>query len=291
VPGPADQIFSVLPGSQVMRTFGMGSGTPSRASESGRRTLLVLGAPIDLLTAEAAVARIAAWAAARESRYVCHCNAHAIVTTTRDRSFHEAVAGADMATPDGAPVAWMLRRLGALGQRRVSGPDLMSDYCAHAARIGESIYLLGSTPSTLDALQHALHRRWPALRIAGAESPPFRPPTPEEDLATTARINASGAGTVWVSLGCPKQELWMAAHRGRVHAVMLGVGAAFDFHAGSVQRAPGWMRDHGLEWLHRLASEPRRLWRRYLFTNTAFALGALRQLVGERGAREVPPGP
>lgn len=274
-----------------MRTFGMGSETPSHASASGRRTLHVLGAPIDLLTADMAVSRIAAWASARESRYVCHCNAHAVVTTTQDRGFHEAVAGADMATPDGAPVAWMLRRLGARGQLRVSGPDLMLDYCAHAARIGESIYLLGSTPSTLDALQRELHRRWPTLCVAGAESPPFRTLTPEEDLATIERINASGAGTVWVSLGCPKQELWMATHRGRVHAVMLGVGAAFDFHAGSVPRAPGWMRDHGLEWAHRLASAPRRLWRRYLFTNAAFVFGAVRQLLGGRSVREVPPGP
>lgn len=248
-----------------------------------RHTLPVLGSPIDVIDAPRAVQRISAWACARESRYVCICNAHSVVTAAQDAGFRQAIVHADMATPDGAPVAWMLKRQGALGQQRVSGPDLMLDYCAHAAETGEPIYLYGSTETTLAALQRMLRARWPALRIAGAESPPFRALTPEEDAAVVQRINASGACTVWVSLGCPKQELWMAAHRGRVHAVMLGVGAAFDFHAGVVPRAPAWMRNNGLEWLHRLASEPGRLWKRYLLTNTSFMLGAARQLL--RGQR------
>ncbi len=246
---------------------------------STRRTLRVLTSPIDVIEPIEAVRRIATWSAARLSRYVCICNAHSVVTATQDADFRRAVAGADMATPDGAPVAWMLKRQGARAQARISGPDLMLDYCAHAARSGEAIYLFGSSEATLARLQQALLTRWPTLRIAGAESPPFRRMTPEEDDQAVARINASGAGTVWVSLGCPKQELWMAEHRDRVRAVMIGVGAAFDFHAGVVPRAPPWMRDHGLEWLHRLASEPRRLWRRYLFTNTSFVLGAARQLL------------
>ncbi len=241
-----------------------------------------MGAAIDVLTADTALHRICNWAQDHQSRYVCICNAHSVVTTRQDAAFAAAVAGADMATPDGAPVAWMLRRLGAKQQTRVSGPDLMLDYCKQASQTGQSIYLLGSKPDTLAALQSELQRRWPELRIAGAESPPFRPATADEDAATVQRINASGAGTVWVSLGCPKQELWMAAHRGRVQAVMVGVGAAFDFHAGAVPRAPAWMRDSGLEWLHRLASEPGRLWKRYLVTNTAFLLGAARQLMLRR---------
>lgn len=247
-----------------------------------RRTLPVLGIGIDVLTREEAVMRISKWVAARESRYVCICNAHSVVTTQQDKSFNAAVAGADMATPDGAPVAWMLKQLGAKNQARVSGPELMLDYCAQASRSGESIYLYGSTHATLTALQADLLRRWPTLHIAGAESPPFRALTPEEDEAAVRRINASRAGTVWVSLGCPKQELWMAAHRGSVKAVMVGVGAAFDFHAGTVRRAPKWMRDNGFEWLHRLGSEPTRLWRRYLFTNIAFVMGAARQLLFKR---------
>ena len=253
-----------------------------------RRTLPVLGAPIDVVGWDSALARLAGWAARRESRYVCICNVHSVVTASRDADFMRTLAGADLATPDGAPVAWMLRRLGATGQPRVSGPDLMLAYCQAASERGESIFLYGSTQQTLEALQQRLRERWPALRIAGAISPPFRHLTDEEDEADVRAINASGAGTVWVSLGCPKQEHWMARHRGRVHAVMVGVGAAFDFHAGTVARAPAWMRNNGLEWLHRLLSEPCRLWKRYLVTNTLFILRALRQLLLP-GPRHPPP--
>jgi N-acetylglucosaminyldiphosphoundecaprenol N-acetyl-beta-D-mannosaminyltransferase len=249
---------------------------------TGRRTLPVLGAPIDVLSETEAVQRIARWAQQGGSRYVCVCNAHSVVTTTTDAAFARAIAGADMATADGAPVAWMLRRLGAPQQRRVSGPELMLAYCALAALRGEAIFLYGSTPATLQALQQRLRARWPALRIAGALAPPFRPATAAEDAADVERINASGARTVWVSLGCPKQELWMAQHRGRVQAVMIGVGAAFDFHAGTVKRAPAWIRHIGFEWLHRLLSEPRRLWRRYLVGNAVFVLGAIAQWTGWR---------
>ena len=247
-----------------------------------RRVYPVLGVPIDALSAQTAVQRIAEWAQRRESRVVCICNAHSVVTAAHDPAFMRALQAADMATPDGAPVAWMLRRQGVAGQQRVSGPDLMLDCCAQLAQQGVSIFLYGSSPATLDALQRALRVREPGLHIAGAHSPPFRALTAAEDTAVVDHIHASGAGVVWVSLGCPKQELWMAAHRGRVQAVMVGVGAAFNFHAGTVRRAPLWMREHGLEWLYRLASEPRRLWRRYLLTNTAFLVGAARQWWAQR---------
>lgn len=242
-----------------------------------RQRFDVMGCRIDRVSPSEAVERISAWAERRESRYVCMCNAHVTVTTNHDAAFHAALAQADMVAPDGAPVAWMLRRLGATGQKRVSGPDLMLDYCEHAAATGQSIFLYGTTDQTLEALQQRLLARWPTLRIAGALAPPFRPLTAEEDAAVVKYINDSGAQTVWVSLGCPKQELWMAAHRGRVKAVMLGVGAAFTFHSGLGRRAPRWMQERGLEWLHRLATEPRRLWRRYLSTNLAFVVGVARQ--------------
>ena len=138
---------------------------------TARKTVPVLGAPIDVLTVSQAVARIAQWAAARESRVVCICNAHSVVAAAQDSRHMGVIQRADLATPDGAPVAWMLRRQGATGQRRVSGPDLMLDYCAHAAAAGQPIYLLGSTPDTLARLQQRLLQRWPALRIAGAASP------------------------------------------------------------------------------------------------------------------------
>jgi N-acetylglucosaminyldiphosphoundecaprenol N-acetyl-beta-D-mannosaminyltransferase len=243
-----------------------------------RTTVAVLTAPIDVLTWEVVLSRILAWAERRESRYICICNVHSCVTAKQDPDFGRVLADADIATPDGAPVAWMLRKLGFPDQRRINGPDLMWRYCAQAAARGESIYLYGGLPETLSILQLRLKKAFPGLHIAGTWSPPFRTLTEEEDEADIARINASGAGTVWVSLGCPKQEKWMATHRGRVQAVMIGVGAAFDYHAGTITRAPTWMQNAGLEWLHRLLSEPRRLWRRYLVTNSLFVVLAARQL-------------
>jgi N-acetylglucosaminyldiphosphoundecaprenol N-acetyl-beta-D-mannosaminyltransferase len=238
----------------------------------------VLSAPIDAVTWDGALSQISNWAANHESRYVCVCNVHAVVTASQDAAFGRVVREADMATPDGAPVAWLMRQLGYVGQQRINGPDLMWRYCEQAESRKESIFLYGNSGETLNQLQLKLSAAFPALKIAGAISPPFRTLTPEEDEAIVAQVNASGAGVVWVSLGCPKQELWMAAHRGRIQAVMIGVGAAFDYHAGTIKRAPKWMQDRGLEWLHRLASEPRRLWKRYLVTNTLFILGASIQL-------------
>lgn len=253
---------------------------------SKRVSAEVMGAPIDAISWGKALSQISDWASHQESRYVCISNVHSVVTASHDAAFGRVVHEADMATPDGAPVAWMLRRLGHAGQQRINGPDLMWRYCALAAESGQPMFLYGGAPETLELLQQRLLVRFPGLKIAGAYSPPFRPLTEVEDEAVVDQINASGAGVVWVSLGCPKQELWMAAHRGRIHAVMVGVGAAFDYHAGTIRRAPLWMQHAGLEWLHRLASEPRRLWRRYLVTNTLFVLGAAKQLILAR--RQIP---
>lgn len=250
-----------------------------------RKTVPVLQALIDVMSWETALTRISIWSASHETRYVCVCAAHSVVTAGTDPAHRAAVAQADMATPDGAPVAWMLRRLGFHDQQRINGPDLMWKYCALAEQRGEAIYLYGGSPEALKLLQQRLLTAFPMLKVAGSDSPPFRPLTREEDAAAVERINASGVGTVWVSLGCPKQEMWMAAHRGRVNAVMIGVGAAFDYHAGTIKRAPLWMQNSGLEWLYRLASDPGRLWKRYLVTNTLFLLGAARQLLTRRAAR------
>lgn len=247
-------------------------------STNVREAVKVLDARIDVVDWATALARIADWGRRRESRYVCICNAHSVVTASRDRDFGHVVDAADMATPDGAPVAWMLRKLGFPSQQRINGPDLMWKYCAEAATRDEGIYLYGGSPATLELLRLRLGQVFPSLRIAGSESPPFRELSPEEDAQAVERINASGAATVWVSLGCPKQERWMAAHRGRINAVMIGVGAAFDYHAGTIRRAPLWMQNMGMEWLYRLCAEPRRLWRRYMVTNTLFIVGAAKQL-------------
>lgn len=238
----------------------------------------VLGAPIDVVDWDMALGLIREWGSRRESRYVCICNVHSVVTAQQDVEFGRVVAQADMATPDGAPVAWMLRRLGFAGQQRINGPDLMWRCCAMAERLGLAVYFYGSTTDTLNLLETQLKANFQNLVISGSYSPPFRSMDADEDIAEARRINASDAAVVFVGLGCPKQEMWMARQRGRVNGVMIGVGAAFDYHAGTLRRAPLWMQHAGLEWLYRLASEPRRLWKRYLVTNTVFVIGAVKEL-------------
>lgn len=246
---------------------------------NGRKGAHVLGAFIDAVGWDETVERIAAWAAARESRYVCICNAHSVVTANQDDKFQRVLNEADMATPDGAPVAWMLRRLGYPDQERITGPDLMWRLLGEAEKSATPIYCFGSRESVLGELVRRIIRGFPRIRLAGSQPSPFRNMSPEEDADAVARINNSKAGIVFVGLGCPMQERWMAEHRGSVKAVMIGVGGAFNVYVGTVRRAPVWMQNIGLEWLHRLCSEPRRLWKRYLVTNTLFILGATRQLL------------
>lgn len=242
----------------------------------------VIGMPVDALSWPTVLAKLSEWAPTKVSRYVCITNVHSVVTARQDPSFAEVIQGADMVTADGAPVAWLMRRTGVSGQQRINGPDLMWYYCGEAAKRDESIYLYGGQQDTLETLKRRLLEHFPSLKIAGAYSPPFRKLTDAEDEAIVQAINDSGAGTVWVSLGCPKQERWMADHRGRINATMLGVGAAFDYHAGTLKRAPLWMQRCGLEWFNRLWDEPGRLWKRYLVTNSLFIFYAGRQLITSR---------
>ena len=230
----------------------------------------VIGVPVNVVSWDAAEDRIRKWAAAQESRYVCLCNVHSVVTAARDDSFLTVISGADMAAPDGAPVAWMLRRTGFREQARIDGPGLMWRLLSAAERDNRGVFFYGSTETTLAQLAVAAKRAFPRLNIAGLCSPRFSALSAAEHGAHVDLINRSGASLVFVALGCPKQERWMADQRGRVNAVMIGVGAAFDYHAGSLPRAPRWMQAAGLEWFHRLLSEPRRLWYRYLTTNTYF---------------------
>ena len=251
----------------------------SGSKMSERRTVDVLGTPIDLIDWDTAINKVSGWAERRESRYVCICNVHSVVTAERDLKFKQVLAESDLNTPDGAPIAWYLRKLGHYSQKRINGPDFMEYYMHHAAKTGEKVYFYGSTQETLNKLIKRMKIAVPNLSVSGCYSPPFRSLSQDEDEAIIHAINTSGATTVWVSLGCPKQERWMAEHRGRVKAVMLGVGAAFDYHAGSLPRAPKWMRDRGLEWFYRLTQEPRRLVVRYSTTNSAFIKFVLLQML------------
>lgn len=238
-----------------------------------RTQVRVLNARLDVLDWNDAVGRLVRWGLARHSSVVCICNVHMAVTAGQDQVLAAVLENADMVTPDGAPVAWAIRRAGFVTQERVNGPDLMWRYLAEAEKLGQVVFFFGGQDDVLAILREKMLATYPALKIGGMVSPPFRALTAEEDQAYVDQINAAGTAVLFVGLGCPKQEKWMEAHRGRIHAVMVGVGAAFDYHAGTLKRAPAWMQRVGLEWFHRLCSEPRRLWKRYLVTNTLFILG------------------
>lgn len=242
----------------------------------------VLGMRVDMTSYGDATRRVLAWAKKSESRYVCVANVHMTMEAYDSSEFRQIVNTSDLVTPDGMPLVWMLRRLGIPDQERVYGPELVLRVCEAAAREGVRIGFYGGAPEALEGLVESLRARFPGLKVAYAHSPPFRPLTPEEDAQIVEEINASGARILFVGLGCPKQERWMAAHKGRVQAVMIGVGAAFDFHAGRLPQAPAWMQRAGLEWLFRLLTEPRRLWRRYARHNPRFVILALMQLLGLR---------
>jgi exopolysaccharide biosynthesis WecB/TagA/CpsF family protein len=247
------------------------------AAKERRRRDTVVGVPVDVMRSGSVVAQLLRWARDRESRGVCFCNVHSAVVAGRDEAHRLALLAADLVVPDGAPVAWTLRRKGHHRQDRVDGPGTMWRVCAAARDQGIRVGLFGSTPEVLAALVEKMRAAFPGLDIAYIHSPPFRDATAAEDAAICAEIAQSGIGLLFVGLGCPKQERWIAQHRGLVPAVMMGLGAAFDFHSGSVARAPEWMRDSGLEWLHRLASDPGRLGARYLSSNSLFIAATLRE--------------
>jgi N-acetylglucosaminyldiphosphoundecaprenol N-acetyl-beta-D-mannosaminyltransferase len=255
-------------------------------SHPGRRPRCsVLGTEIDVLEWDPALATCLRWALRHESRYVCHANVHAVVTANTDEVFRHALNGADLVAADGMPLVWIMRQQGFGRHPRLSGPDFMWRFCARAEALRLAIYLYGGSIETLTRLHERLVSEFPNIRIAGMCSPPYRTLSEEENQEATERINASGAHAVFVALGCPKQEAWMARQRGAVQAVMFGVGAAFDYHAGTVRRAPPWMQARGLEWLHRLWRNPRRLWRRYLVTNSLFLVFVLWHLLRDPFAR------
>jgi N-acetylglucosaminyldiphosphoundecaprenol N-acetyl-beta-D-mannosaminyltransferase len=242
----------------------------------------ILGMRVDATSYADATARVLKWAKTGKSYYVCVSNVHSVMESYDAREFKKLVNGADLVTPDGMPLVWALKLTGIPDATRVYGPDLTLCVCEEAAKAGIPIGLYGGTSESIQDFVNFLERRFPGIRVVCRIAPPFRPLTPEEDEAYTRQIVASGARILFVGIGCPKQEKWMAAHRGRIPAVMLGVGAAFDFYSGKVKQSPAWLQRIGMEWFFRLLMEPRRLWKRYTKNNPRFVALFLMQMLGLR---------
>jgi N-acetylglucosaminyldiphosphoundecaprenol N-acetyl-beta-D-mannosaminyltransferase len=242
----------------------------------------VLGTRVDATSYEDASLRVVRWAHEGRSAYVCVAATHLIMEAHDSAALRRDVNGAHLVTPDGRPLVWGLKALGVRDASQVRGTDLMTHVVERAAHENVPIGLYGGTPESLESLVRVLETRFPEVRVVCRISPPFRPLTPEEDEAETQKIVGSGARILFVGIGCPKQERWMVTHKERIPAVMVGVGAAFDFHAGRVRQAPRWMQWAGLEWVFRLIMNPRRLWRRYAKHNPRFVGLFLLQLLGLR---------
>jgi N-acetylglucosaminyldiphosphoundecaprenol N-acetyl-beta-D-mannosaminyltransferase len=247
----------------------------------------LLGVPLALTDYERTMDWMDAAIAERRREYVCVAAVHTVMACAEDPELRDAVLGSSLTVPDGQPLVWAMNALGHDLPSRVYGPELMARYCERSARTGARLFLYGGrNQGALVQLALNLRTQYPGLKIVGGYAPPFRPLDPDEQAAVAGEINRSGADVVWVGIGVPKQEKWMAAMRPRLDApVLVGVGAAFDFHAGLTAQAPNWIQSLGLEWLFRLATEPRRLWKRYLRYNPRFVAGFLRQYVRHQRGR------
>jgi len=265
---------------------------PHPSAVSPPPTVNVLGVPLALTDYEQMLDWMDSMVASRERGYLCACNVHTVTASAEDQELRAALMSSSINVPDGQPLVWAINALGHRLAARVYGPELMSRATARAAGLGHRLYLYGGrNQGALVQLALNLRRRDPGIKIVGGYSPPHRPLTEEERAAIVEEINHSQADVVWIGIGVPKQEKWMAEMRPRLEApVLVGVGAAFDFHAGLVPQAPNWMQEAGLEWAYRLAHEPRRLWKRYLRYNPRFMRGFARQLVhARRTADGAPP--
>jgi N-acetylglucosaminyldiphosphoundecaprenol N-acetyl-beta-D-mannosaminyltransferase len=237
----------------------------------------VLGLPVSAGRADEALDVVTGWIERRERSYATFMTVHAVMESQRRTDVLAAHRGAGLVACDGMPLVWATRRAGVAAAERVYGPDFMLALCARAELEGWTSFFYGGKPGVADTLAAGMRKRFPDMKIAGTYSPPFRAPTAEEEAEVDALINTSQPDIVWVGISTPKQELWMARHRATLDAsVLLGVGAAFDFHAGAVRQAPVWMQRLGLEWCFRLAMEPRRLAGRYLRNNPSFVVKILR---------------
>ena len=245
----------------------------------------VLGVNVSRVDYDSAVDSIIHAARAGESFGVTALAVHGLMEAHRDQDFAKVLNTLHLITPDGQPVRWALNLLGAKELKdRVYGPTLTLKVCERAAAEKLPVFLYGSSADVLERLRANLTSKFPELIIAGTQADRFRDATPEEDAADIERINASGARILFVGRGCPRQEKWVAAHLGKINGAMIAVGAAFDFHAGTLRQAPRLMQDYGLEWVFRLVMEPQRLWRRYLILNPLFVMGFGRQLIKSKVA-------
>jgi N-acetylglucosaminyldiphosphoundecaprenol N-acetyl-beta-D-mannosaminyltransferase len=252
---------------------------PTAAAPVPPSTVDILGVPLALTDYDRTIEWMHAAIAVRARTYICVAAVHTVMACREDADLRAAVLGSDLTLPDGQPLVWAMNALGHDLSSRVYGPDLMARACERAAVTGARMFLYGGRDKdALVQLAGRLRERYPGLAIVGGYVPPFRPLTTEEEDAVIDEINGAKPDIVWVGIGVPKQEKWMAAMRERLEApVLVGVGAAFDFHAGLVPQAPRWIQSVGLEWAYRLGQEPGRLWRRYLRYNPRFVIGFLRQ--------------
>jgi N-acetylglucosaminyldiphosphoundecaprenol N-acetyl-beta-D-mannosaminyltransferase len=261
--------------------------TPSSPT-STPPTVEVVGVPLAVIDYEGALQWIDSVVAERGRGYVCVCNVHTVMAAQEDLELRAALMSSSLNVPDGQPLVWAMNALGQSLRDRVYGPELMARACARAVATGQRFYLYGGRDqAALLQLGTTLRLRFPGINIVGGYAPPFRRLTREERGAVVDEINESEADVVWVGIGVPKQEKWMADLRADLDApVLVGVGAAFDFLAGLVPQAPPMLQKAGLEWAYRLVQEPRRLWRRYLRYNPRFVAAFARQLAAHRTAGE-----
>lgn len=250
-------------------------------------TTSILGMKVSSTSYGQASSVIGAWAKHGASKYVCIATVNNVMEAYDSPEFQRVMNEADLVTPDGMPLVWALRLLGHKNATRVYGPDLTPIVLQMAADAGIPVGFYGGAPEVLKRLLEVIAQRFPKLQVAYSFSPPFRPMTSQEDEQVIATINESGVRILFIGLNTPKQDYWMAAHKDRVKAVMVGVGAAFDFLAGTKPQAPRWMMPLGLEWLFRLATEPRRLWKRYLKHNPRYVVLLTLQLLGWKGRKTV----
>jgi N-acetylglucosaminyldiphosphoundecaprenol N-acetyl-beta-D-mannosaminyltransferase len=246
----------------------------------------ILGMKVNATTYNDAMRKVLMWSTHRESRYVCVATVNNVMEAHDSTIFCHVMNCADLVTPDGMPLVWGLRLLGVEHATRVYGPNLMQVILEAATRERVPVGFYGSSSKVITRLVNVVERRFPGVVIGYSYSPPFRPLTVEEDQEVVNEINSSGTRILFVGLSSPKQDYWMAAHRASVQAVMVGVGAAFDFLAGTKPQAPVWMMRIGMEWFFRLLTEPRRLWKRYLKHNSRFiVLFAFQLLIAKKGNR------